>query len=201
MGRILTKKDFTEMLWKNGQGVTTELFRIDHDGRMVFRVSTAAVKESGTFSDFQGYDRSLVNLGPGTMWLTHDGGHETEVGVYGVSHFDGSLKTSCRVNQATRDLNIFCAKDLYFASTIVRELGKPEFVPIPPTSNVIIYVIKGALVAHNNEKREFFAQTGEAVLREASDSVNAERWMLASASDEVCVYATVVFRKIANDAD
>jgi hypothetical protein len=51
------------------------------------------------------------------------------------------------------------------------------------------------MVVQDRDKREFFVQTGEAILREASDGVNSDRWMLASASQEACHYVAVVFHR------
>jgi hypothetical protein len=97
--------------------------------------------------------------------------------------------------EACRDLNVFCAKDQYFASTISRTLTKPEFIPVAGTSSSFIYVVSGSMVVQNQDKREFLLQTGEAILREASDGVNPERWMLASASDDECRYVAVIFHR------
>jgi hypothetical protein len=99
------------------------------------------------------------------------------------------------MTEACRDLNVFCAKDQYFASTISRTLTKPEFIPVAGTSSSFIYVISGSMVVQNQDKREFFVQTGEAILREASDGVSPDRWMLASASQEACQYVVVVFHR------
>ena len=126
MTRILTKKDFKEMLWRNGQGVTTELYSLESQGVMQFRISTAIVSQSGPFSDFTGYDRSIVNLGPGTMKLMTEGLDSRTLGTLDVAHFDGGATTACELIEACRDLNVFCAKDQYFASTISRTLTKPE---------------------------------------------------------------------------
>ena len=196
MTRILKGSDYQNMPWKNGLGVTTEIYRVDRDGHLAFRVSSAAVTTSGPFSEFEGYERTLVNLGPGLLHLTHDLDAETTLDVFGVTHFDGKVKTHCRVDRPAQDLNIFCAHDHFFATTLVRELKRPEFVPIPPTSQMLIYVIQGELVDQNMEKREFHVGAGETLLREAVLTPTQERWMLARASDGPCVYAAIVFREL-----
>ena len=126
MPRLLARHEFIDMPWKNGRGITTEIFRIDGNGSMVFRISSAEVSESGEFSDFTGYDRSLVNIGSREMYLTYGEASpdatEDCLSPMAVAHFDGGLRIYCRVTESTRDLNIFCAKDQYFASTIVRKL-------------------------------------------------------------------------------
>ena len=201
MGRILTKIDFKQMPWKNGRGSTTEIYRWDRDGHLIFRVSSAMVSDNGPFSDFSGYDRTLVNLGPGAMTLQHDVGNRIELQPFGVTHFDGGVKTEGAVTQPCRDLNVFCANGVLSASTFVRQLPKPEFVPIPPTTGLLIYVIEGSLVAKDLTGREYFVLDGEAIVREPSDSVNQQRWMLASASENFCRYVAISFREVNTMSD
>ncbi len=203
MPRILSRLEFVDMPWKNGRGHTSEIFRIDANGRMVFRISSAEVSASGEFSDFSDYDRSLVNIGAGEMFLTHG---ETSVSSHGepllplgVAHFDGGIRTHCRVSEATRDLNIFCDRNTYFASTVVRTLITPEFLPVPALSNTFIFVVTGSLVVQNIDKIQFFVQQGDALLHESQPTLQQDRWMLASASNFPCVVVTVVFRNAASD--
>jgi environmental stress-induced protein Ves len=197
MGRILTHSDYRMVPWKNGRGQTSEMFRLDLGGRMIFRVSSAMVQEDGPFSDYTGYDRTLINLGPGSMRLRQQqqGNSErvSDLPPFALIHFDGSLATHCQVTEPCQDLNIFCATDAVFASTLVRQLPKPEFVPIPPTSGLMIFVAEGSFVAKDLSGREYFVERGECLVREPSDSVNQERWMLASASQTPCRYVAVAF--------
>lgn len=61
--QTFTQKDFIEMPWKNGGGVTTELFRFnDTDHSFLFRLSMAKVRSDGPFSSFPGIDRILFLL-------------------------------------------------------------------------------------------------------------------------------------------
>lgn len=168
---------------------------MDADDRMVFRVSSAVVDEDGPFSDFSGYDRTLVNLGPGSMGLCHQGGDGSAINLLplAITHFDGGVATHCLVIEPCRDFNIFCAKGAMFASVFVRQLQKPEFVPIQPTSGLLIYVLEGSLVAKDLTGREYFIEKDEALVREPSDTVNQERWMLAGASARTCLYVAIAF--------
>jgi environmental stress-induced protein Ves len=62
----LTPADYTRQPWKNGRGVTTELWRLEHEGALLVRLSRAAVVEDGPFSLFPGMARNLTVLsGPG----------------------------------------------------------------------------------------------------------------------------------------
>ncbi len=62
----LTARDFKVMPWANGRGQTTEMWRQDRDGQMLWRLSMAAVVEDGPFSIFPGVERNLTVIsGPG----------------------------------------------------------------------------------------------------------------------------------------
>lgn len=69
----LTPADYSRQPWKNGRGLTTELWRLDRDGQLLVRLSRTAVMEDGPFSIFPGIERNLTVLsGPGFR-LTGDG--------------------------------------------------------------------------------------------------------------------------------
>lgn len=66
MMRHLTPADYTRQPWKNGRGVTVEMWRLERDGQLLARLSRAAVVEDGPFSLFPGIERNLtVVSGPG----------------------------------------------------------------------------------------------------------------------------------------
>lgn len=63
MPKILSAKDFRSMPWKNGGGVTRELYRLPHPTdpeRFSLRLSMAQVAADGPFSTFPGIDRTLL---------------------------------------------------------------------------------------------------------------------------------------------
>jgi environmental stress-induced protein Ves len=63
MPKILSAKDFRSMSWKNGGGVTRELYRLPHPRdpeRFLLRLSMAQVTADGPFSTFPGIDRTLL---------------------------------------------------------------------------------------------------------------------------------------------
>ena len=64
--RHLTPADYIRQPWKNGLGSTTELWRLEREGRLLVRLSRAVVVEDGPFSLFPGIERNLTVLsGPG----------------------------------------------------------------------------------------------------------------------------------------
>jgi environmental stress-induced protein Ves len=193
--RKLTDKDFTVMPWKNGKGSTTELYRIDVGSHMAFRVSTAKVENSGPFSDFSGYDRALVNLGPSIMQLTIDGQDARTLAELEHIHFDGGARAHCEVSSPCNDLNVFCRKEHFFASTVVRRLNKPEFIPLLGNSGWFLFVVSGRLCAHGPQGREILVGPREALVQDLGSATGQDRLMLASASEAVCVMIAISFRR------
>jgi hypothetical protein len=62
----LTPAHYVTQPWKNGRGVTVELWRLEVAGRLLARLSRASVGEDGPFSLFPGVERNLTVLnGPG----------------------------------------------------------------------------------------------------------------------------------------
>lgn len=65
MPTTFTEKDFKTLPWKNGGGVTQELYKLPHPQdpeRFLFRLSIATLSQSGPFSLFPNIDRHLLLL-------------------------------------------------------------------------------------------------------------------------------------------
>lgn len=182
------------MPWKNGKGSTTELYRIDVGAEMAFRVSTAKVEQSGPFSDFSSYDRTLVNLGPGVLEINVGGRERHSLRALQSCHFDGGLATDCFVSSPSEDLNIFCRKGQFFASTIVRSLKRPEFIPLLPDSGWLIFVVSGELCAHGPSGNELLVGERNVMVQDIGSVKAQTRLMLTSSSDDICDIVAIAFR-------
>ncbi|HOO88381.1 MAG TPA: HutD family protein, partial [Synergistales bacterium] len=73
-----TPPDYRTMPWKNGGGITHEMFIYPEDATLqeeefLWRLSSANVGESGPFSTFPGYDRVLFFLSGNALDLTVNG--------------------------------------------------------------------------------------------------------------------------------
>ena len=73
MIRLLPARQYTEMPWKNGQGVTREVARYPQEGEYDWRISLATIRQHGTFYAFPGYLRNISVLEGEGMYLTIDG--------------------------------------------------------------------------------------------------------------------------------
>ena len=105
--RHLNAADFVRQPWKNGGGSTTQL-AVEGDGdRWLWRLSAADVAQSGPFSDFAGYERTLMLLDGDGMDLEIDGRVTTLRTPFEPFVFDGAAKTNCTLlGGPVRDLNL-----------------------------------------------------------------------------------------------
>lgn len=104
----LGPRDFRRQPWKNGGGTTTELAVHPASGRPLWRVSIADVSTSGPFSDFSGYERTIMLLEGDGMRLAFDDASEAVVDrPYSPFVFDGAAKCQCTLlGGAVRDMNL-----------------------------------------------------------------------------------------------
>ena len=104
----LGPRDFRQQPWKNGGGTTTEIAVFPASGRPLWRVSIADVAASGPFSDFSGYERTIMLLDGDGMVLDFDRAEPATLDRRFQSHvFDGGWKCDCTlIGGPVRDLNL-----------------------------------------------------------------------------------------------
>lgn len=129
MSKRFSQNDFIEMPWKNGAGVTTELFRLpdpQDPSQFLLRISRAKVEQDGPFSVFPGVNRELLILqGDGCRLAFTD---RAEVLVPGrVLTFHGEDPIHCQlINGPIVDFNVMIARK--FGGVNVSSGEKMEFV-------------------------------------------------------------------------
>lgn len=108
--KIISPEEFKTVPWKNGKGMTKELFVKFEQGRSeyAFRISIAGVTENGPFSDFSGYDRILMMLEGNGITLEHSDGTVNEIKNYAdMAVFSGDLKTEAMLKDGPiKDFNV-----------------------------------------------------------------------------------------------
>ncbi|MEM7293628.1 MAG: HutD family protein [Pseudomonadota bacterium] len=74
---ILSPEDYQSMPWKNGLGTTVEIAKenLPRQDTFAWRLSMADVGNDGPFSNFKGYDRTLLLLEGRGITLSHSNGH------------------------------------------------------------------------------------------------------------------------------
>ena len=104
--KIIPPAEFITSVWKNGGGITHEILRHDHDGRLHWRLSIAEVASSGAFSFFNGCRRCLTVIEGAGMDLV------SPQSVYAADFlkpvwFPGSEQIECRLRDGPcRDFNL-----------------------------------------------------------------------------------------------
>jgi len=92
--QILRYDSLTPTPWRNGGGITREVRREPAQGRWRWRVSLAEVAQSGPFSDFTGYRRTMALLEGNGVLLRFTGGTERTLRSVGeLTEFCGGVPT------------------------------------------------------------------------------------------------------------
>jgi uncharacterized protein len=113
---VIRARDYREQPWKNGGGLTHEIavaFSDDATEHVLWRISLATIDRDGRFSEFRGYDRTIVALDEDPLELDIDG--KMVVLERAAPHeFRGESKVACRLRGgATRDLNVMTLRDAF----------------------------------------------------------------------------------------
>lgn len=118
MLQILRATDYRQVPWKNGGGVTREVFVSWQDTRHLewdWRVSIATIAVSGPFSNFPSVDRSIAVLDGNGMRLTMP--NEPTVSLEQNSEpfaFAGEAAVACEVHSGvTTDLNVMTLRNKF----------------------------------------------------------------------------------------
>jgi len=143
---IVRKSSFVATPWKNGGGVTHEAFRVPAGGGAFrWRVSVAQIEVSGPFSDFSGYQRTMVLLRGGGVRLRFAGRDERVLRTAGEQvQFDGALPTQCELLAgACTDLNLIVSTAVGDVRSWVQ--GIDQSYPLPHGETVLVFPIQGGV--------------------------------------------------------
>lgn len=142
----LTPRDYIRQAWKNGGGTTTELSAHVEDGARLWRVSVADVTASGPFSDFSGFERTIMLLEGNGMVLAFDQAPEVRLDrPYLPFTFDGAWRTDCRlIDGPVRDLNLIVDRKRARGTVEVAWLGRPVS-QVRRADWTLVYALAGAI--------------------------------------------------------
>lgn len=149
--RILKPTDYITMPWRNGKGNTIELLKEalpDSDG-FAWRLSMADVTSDGEFSNFGGYQRTLLLLEGNGITLDCNQSHQHRLTQrLQAAEFSGDDNTIASLHDGPiKDFNIMTHRD--HCSAVVTTCNQPEDMPIIVDARVIlIYVVEGELEVH-----------------------------------------------------
>jgi environmental stress-induced protein Ves len=118
--RLLRAADRVATPWKNGGGVTREVYqgsRAAQSGDFDWRVSIAEVAQPGPFSKFSGYRRLIALIEGRGMELRGAPGETTALSLRNVHAFDGNADVSGVLPFGpVSDLNVIYRPDAFSAS-------------------------------------------------------------------------------------
>ncbi|HNB27853.1 MAG TPA: HutD family protein [Alphaproteobacteria bacterium] len=146
-GRILRSSDYQRMPWKNGGGVTAEIWKaVGPDGAMLWRLSIADVASDGPFSAFPGIDRWITVIeGKGMELRIADLGTRRVERQFEPLAFSGDVKTDCRlINGPIRDFNFMVARAHGRGDLQIVALSAGETRSLDP-SIAALHVLDGAV--------------------------------------------------------
>jgi hypothetical protein len=141
----LAPSQYLKQPWKNGGGTTTELAAHAEGARFLWRVSIADVDRSGPFSDFSGYERTLMMLEGKGMQLTFDAapGARIERRLRPFV-FQGEWKTGCDLlDGPVKDFNLMVDRTRATGSLEVLELTKAGRDRGPLADTELLYCVEG----------------------------------------------------------
>ena len=119
MLEILNEKNFIQMPWKNGGGVTSELFKLDD----IFRLSRAVVSRDGPFSIYTGLDRTLVLLEGKGFKLNGEDFYTT----FAPLEFTGEEAVNCKlIDGPCIDFNVMTNRALAISKLTIQNLAINE---------------------------------------------------------------------------
>ena len=99
--------------WRNGGGITRELFTWPADGPWRLRISVADIHQDGPFSAYPGIDRWFAVLQGAGVRLLLPAGPVTLLAGGDPLHFAGELAPACTLlHGPTRDLNLMLRREV-----------------------------------------------------------------------------------------
>jgi len=144
---LLGPETFQSMPWRNGLGTTVELLRQDLPGETGFawRLSMADVTEDGEFSNFSGYDRTLLLLEGNGLTLDCGGARHRLEQPLQAARFRGEDATVATLHDGpVKDFNVMTSRQ--HCNARVSAHAKPTATHIEvSTKLLLIYAVTGDL--------------------------------------------------------
>ena len=138
--QIYPPDSFRSMPWRNGLGHTIELLAeyLPESAEFAWRLSMADVVSDGRFSDFSGYDRTLLLLQGAGITLNHGNGQRDRlVEPLQAARFNGEAITEASLHAgAIKDFNVMARRE--YCSASVNSLHNATDVEIPFDGDIVL---------------------------------------------------------------
>ena len=180
--QIHTPESFRSMPWRNGLGHTIELLAeyLPQSRNFAWRLSMADVVSDGLFSDFSGYDRTLLLLQGRGLTLDHsNGGCDELIDHLQAAHFKGDEESYATLhNGPIKDFNIMSKRD--YCATTVNSLKNASDDELLINGDVLLIYAPDEAISIKSETRETLT-----VERNHLFHINKptdEKWIVSGAS-------------------
>lgn len=142
--------------WKNGGGTTRELWRRDGaDGLFDARVSVARVEQDGPFSDYAGYDRTLLLLEGARFSLSVGQAVPVHLAPLHAVSFAGELPVMGRVPLGpVEDFNVMTRRSAYRHTVRVWAAGDGSQPVRMDGALGVVLCVRGALGLRDGQRVE-----------------------------------------------
>jgi len=141
--RLIRPSEYRAMPWKNGGGVTTEIFADPPTGNFDWRVSIATVNADGPFSTFAGYERHIMPLSGEGMALDIAGRGKFILEPFRPFSFSGDAQVHGSLLQgAVTDFNLMVRRDFGQGTLRVAEGSAGDRLG-SDNSLHLIYILQG----------------------------------------------------------
>lgn len=159
---IKSPADYKIQTWKNGLGKTTEL-AVDTLSPFRWRLSIAKLTDSGPFSSYPGYDRVLVLLNGGPLFLVHSTGKSRHLNALTPYKFKGEWNTVTELSSPGEDFNLLLLSEKAKGSVYPTFVAKGEEMQFPIAGNEhFVYCIEGSVKLYErNLSKEFEIGAGQ----------------------------------------
>jgi environmental stress-induced protein Ves len=144
--KIIKHSDYRLQSWKNGKGVTREILRSPPEGDLNWRLSMADIVEDGPFSNFSGFERTLILLSGEPIELKHNDGPTHKLSLLTPYTFSGDWNTYASIKAPGLDFNVMIRRGFTQSQVTVQTLLKGELKKV----NAIFFVISGELKIKND---------------------------------------------------
>jgi environmental stress-induced protein Ves len=144
---ILGPDSFLAMPWRNGLGTTIELLKQDlpEDGGFAWRLSMAEVTTDGEFSNFSGYDRTLLLLVGKGLTLDCAGARQQLDKPLQAARFRGEDPTFATLHDGpVKDFNIMTQRQ-HCAAVVISALHPDESTIDVDTDILLVYAVDSEL--------------------------------------------------------
>lgn len=160
--QIIRAESYSAVPWRNGGGTSYVIAGGDEEG---WRLSRTTIERNGWFSDYTGYDRTIVQLDGDGIELTIDGETRRLQRRFEYHTFTGEAKTWCRLaGGPANDFNVATRRDRWSHSVSVSRVMGPR-LKLSVAALCFVYVLRGTILD---------ARAGDTIRIEGPDALELE---------------------------